>query len=541
MADFVLDRSSFVGIGGVAGRTGQRQWRSAYFFQDDYKLQPNLTLNLGVRYEFDQPIYEVNNKEVNVDLATGTLYTAGQQGASAVFGNGRALYHPVYGNVMPRIGFAYQALPKFVIRGGYGITNDLEGTGANLRLTYNPPFQPSFEVTGTAPSTTSPGSYFSLENGFSSANTPNFNGTTYRAWDSHLKPSFIGEYSLTTEYAVSNTLSLTVGYVGESGQHLIQAVAENQLKQPCVIGGLVRDPGSSAYAAQCATLDPAPFKALVGQTGSVVGTASEGAMNYNALQVSLRQRNSHGLEYTVNYTYGRSMTNSIGFFGVPSINGSSAYAENAYNNHAEYGPAGQDVRNNVNGTLVYELPFGRGKMFLGSDNRAVDEAIGGWKLSMTGIAYSGFPVTPNDNSNNAYTFNKAQRPNFLRPLHIVNRSSLNWFGTDAASLTPCAQNTPTQNNDNGTCAFQQPSDGTYGNAAVGSLRGPGFQTYDLSAFKDFKVYHAYALGFRVDAFNVLNKVSYGNPDNTVQDSTFGQITDVRSTERQLQLSANLNF
>jgi hypothetical protein len=377
MADFVLDRSSFVGIGGVTGRTGQRQWRSAYFVQDDYKLQPNLTLNLGVRYEYDQPIYEVNNKEANVDLATGTVYTAGEQGAAAVFGNGRALYHPVYSNVMPRIGFAYQAMPKLVVRGGYGITNDLEGTGANLRLTYNPPFQPSFEVTGTAPSATGPGSFFTLENGFSSANTPNYSGTTYRAWDSHLKPSFIGEYSLTTEYAVSNTLSLTVGYVGESGQHLIQAVALNQLHTPCVIGGVVQsNPNSTA----CTAADPAPYQALVGQSGSVVGTVSEGEMNYNAMQVSLRQRASHGLEYTLNYTYGRAMTNSIGFFGVPDINGSSAYAENAYNNHAEYGPAGQDIRNNANGTLVYELPFGRGKMFLGDDNHALDEAsaAGSW-------------------------------------------------------------------------------------------------------------------------------------------------------------------
>jgi hypothetical protein len=534
MADFALDRSSFVGIGGVAGRTGQRQWRSAYFVQDDYKMLPNLTINLGVRYEFDQPIYEVNNKEVNVDLATGTVYEAGQVGAAAVFGNSRALYHPTYDNVMPRLGFAYQLTPKFVMRGGYGITNDLEGTGANLRLTYNPPFQPSFEATGTSPSAAGPGVSFTLENGFSSAGNANFSGTTYRAWDSHLRPSTVGEYSLTTEYAVSNTISLTLGYVGETGQHLIQAVAENQLHVPCVVGGAVsNNPNSDA----CAASDPAPFQALVGQGGSVVGTASEGAMNYNALQISLRQRATHGLEYTLNYSYGRAMTNTIGFFGVPDINGPSPYAENAYNNHAEYGPAGQDIRNNVNGTMVYALPVGRGKEFLGNSNRIVDEAIGGWKLSGTGIAYSGFPVTPNDNNINAYTNNKAQRPNMIRPLHIVNRSFNNWFGTDP-SATACAQGAA---NDNGKCAFQQPLDGTYGDAAVGSLRGPGFQQYDFSAFKDFSVFREYTLGFRVDAFNAFNITSYENPDNTVQDATFGQITSVRSSPRQLQLSANIKF
>lgn len=535
VADFVLDRADFVGIGGVSGRTGQRQWRSAYYVQDDYKLQPSLTLNLGVRYEYDQPIYEVHNKEVNIDLSTGVLYTAGTAAASAAFGDGRALYNPTYNNIMPRVGFALQATPRFVVRGGYGITNYLEGTGANLRLTYNPPFQPSYEVQGTAPSATSAGVSFTVENGFNSASNPNYSGTTYRAWDKHLKPAFIGEYSLTTEYQVSNTSSLTVGYVGESGQHLIQAVAENQLRQPCVVGGVVRDPNSSTYATQCAAIDPAPYASIVGQSGNVVGTATEGMMNYNALQASYRQRSNHGLEFTLNYTLAHGLTNTVGFFGVPSISGASPYAENAYNNTAEYGPVGQDVRHNVSGTLVYELPVGRGKQFGGNMNSFLDEAVGGWKLAGTGIVYSGFPVTPSDNSNNAYTNNKAQRPNQLRHLKVVHRTINNWFGTDA-SATACAQG-----EDNGVCAYQQPSDGTYGNAAVGSLRAPGFQEYDFSAFKDFAVFREHSVGFRVDAFNAFNISSYGNPDNTVQDSNFGLINSIRSVPRQIQLSANFRF
>ena len=137
VADFVLDRVEFEGIGSVAGRTGQRQWRSAYFVQDDWHVLPKLTLNLGVRYEFDQPIYEVNNKQASVNFATGQAILAG------VDGNSRALYNPTHNNVMPRIGFAYQANDRFVVRGGYGITTFLEGTGANLRMTYNPPL-PAF-------------------------------------------------------------------------------------------------------------------------------------------------------------------------------------------------------------------------------------------------------------------------------------------------------------------------------------------------------------------------------------------------------------
>lgn len=514
-ADFVLDRVYFEGVGAVTGRTGQRQWRSAYFAQDDWKMSPKLTLNLGLRYEFFQPIYEVNNKEANVNLATGTAELAG------VNGNSRALYNATYNNFMPRLGFAYQARERFVVRGGFGITKYLEGTGANLRLTYNPPFQPSLELTGSAPSTAGPGVFFKVENGFSTSANPNFSGTTYRAWVPNLKPSSINEYSLTTEYELNNFTSITIGYVGESGQHLIQAVAANQLAQPCVIGGVVQ---SNPNSAACSLADPAPYQALVGQSGGVVETASEGMMNYNALQISYRQRATKGLEYTVNYTYGRAMTNTDGFFGVPDINGPSPYAENAYNNHAEYGPVGQDVRNNLNGTAVYALPFGRGKM-LGGLPRLANELAGGWKVSVTAIAYSGFPLTLSAASNNAYTNNKAQRPDHVGDIHVVNRSVLNWFGTDPSVHT----------------AYVQPAAGTYGNAAVGSERGPGYQQYDFSAFKDFTVYHENALGFRLDAFNALNQTSLGNPDTNIGDSTFGQITSVRSPQRQIQLSLRYSF
>ncbi|WP_049780915.1 TonB-dependent receptor [Terriglobus saanensis] len=140
-ADFLLDRAAFVGIGGVAGRTGQRQWRSGYFFQDDWKFRSNLTFNLGLRYKYFQPIYEVNNKEVNVNLSTGLLEYAGSvPSTNTVAGSTvcatRACYSTTYNNFMPRVGFSYQPTPKVVVRGGFGITKALEGTGANLRLTY---------------------------------------------------------------------------------------------------------------------------------------------------------------------------------------------------------------------------------------------------------------------------------------------------------------------------------------------------------------------------------------------------------------------
>ncbi len=372
--------------------------------------------------------------------------------------------------------------------------------------------------------------FFKVESGFTNPATVN-PVLALNAWDVNIRPALIGEYSLTTEYQVSNTASFQIGYVGESGQHLVNHNAANQLYSPCVIGGVVQTRPTSAA---CTAVDPSPFQSLVTQSGSVTLTTSNAMMNYNALQATLRQRAARGLQYTVNYTWSRAMTNSIGFFGAPSINGANNYAENGYNNHAEYGPTGQDVRNSVNGNLVYELPFGRGRRFGANMNSALDEFVGGWKVAMTGVAYSGFPVTINNSSNNAYTLNKIQRANHLRQMKIVSRSVRDWFGTDP-SATSCGLV------DNGTCAYASPQNGTYGDAAVGSERAPGYQGYDSSVSKAFTVFHEQFVEFRVDASNVFNLTALSNPNNTAQSATFGQITSVRSGPRKLQLDLKYIF
>lgn len=531
IADFNLDRVAYAGTGnasGPLGPTGQRQWRDAFFAQDDWKLTPKLTANLGMRYEYDQPMYEVNNKQANINMATGQLVYAGQNGVS------RATVDPYYASFMPRIGFAYAYSQRFVVRGGYGIQNYMEGTGANRRITINPPFQTPYFAQGSSPSITSPGVYFRVEDGFSNPASPT-PSLSLNAWAMKIRPAFIGEYSLTTEYQFSNSTSLTMGYIGESGQHLVNHGSANQLLHPCVIGGVVQ---SNPNSAACSTANPAPYKALVGQAGSIVITTSDAMMNYNALQLTLRQRGHHGLEGTLNYSYGRAMTNAVGFYGSSGIANANNYNENYYDNHSEYGPTSQDVRHNVNGVLSYQIPFGRGRSFGSNMNRALDEVVGGWKVGFTAVAYTGFPVTINNSVNNAYTNNKIQRANHYRTLKINGRSLNSWFGTDP-SATSCAIRGGTT--DNPACAYGAPADGTYGNAAVGSERAPGFQQYDATASKDFTVRHEQKIGFRADASNVFNLTSLGNPDNTAQSSTFGRITTVRSGPRRLQLSVKYQF
>lgn len=534
MADFYLDKVNFAGRGTIAGHTGQRQWRDALFVQDDWKASSNLTINLGLRWEYDQPIYEVHNKEANLNLATGAVLLAGQNG------NSRALYNPVWTNFMPRIGFSYNPVPRLVLRGGFGTTTYMEGTGANLRLTINPPFQTSISFTGTAPTGNSAGASTTAESAFASTTVPcDFTtnsgcpGGLFRAWDPNLRPSTVQEESLTVEYQLNNHSSFQIGYVGEYAYHLIQAVNGNQVTRPCFNGAGQVIPFSDPA---CFAVNKAPYYRLVGQTGRVPITASEAMMNYNALQATFRQRLNRGLEFTANYAYSKSLTNSIGFYGVANVNTNSAYAEDPRNNSLEYGPAGTDTPHNLNFNMTYDLPVGRGRQFGSGMNRYLDEAVGGWKVAVTGIVYAGFPTTITSSVNNAGVGSSQQRMIKYRSLRRVNKDVFHWFGTDA-SAQPCT----TPGVDNGICAYGVPADGVISPQRPSTERSPGFQQYDTSAFKDFHITEAQNVSFRLDASNVFNIASYGNPDSTAQSTTFGRISATRSQPRQLQFSAKYTF
>jgi hypothetical protein len=157
-------------------------------------------------------------------------------------------------------------------------------------------------------------------------------------------------------------------------------------------------------------------------------------------------------------------------------------------------------------------------------------------VALTGVGYTGFPVTINNSSNNAYTLNKINRANHIRPLKIVHRSAYAWFGTDP-SATSCSGS----GFDNGVCAYGFPLNGTYGTAAVGSERAPGYRDFDASLSKGFPIFREQRLEFQADASNVTNTTSLGNPNNTAQSNSFGRITSVRSGPRQLQLDLKYVF
>jgi hypothetical protein len=558
-ADFVLDRVSGVGATLSDINVGQRQWRTAGYANDDFKIRPNLTLNLGLRYEFDQPWVESSNKTGNIivnasDPNFGQPIYAKSVPAGAEPGSGicknRACYQPNYRQIMPHLGFAYQAADRWVVRGGYGATSFFEGYSYNQRLTSLTPFLVSTSVNLTAPVPGAVTTPRTAEQGFSG--TTSAYGGTYNSYPQNVQPAYSQNWSLTLEYALTRTTSLQAGYVGGKGDHLADY---NNVNQDLVNGDPTSAPlYNNKYIGNNA---PSSYNIYNTNNGILLITESRAMMNNNALQAVLRQRASHGVEFTVNYTYGKSMTNSLGDYSL-NVNGFSGAFQNYYDSKADYGPSGSDIRHNLTGLGVFTVPVGRGQEYLHGINRWMDEAVGGWKIGTDIVAYSGFAESVSANQGNNSRSYGNSRPNQYRKLKIVHRSLTNWYGTD-----PSAQPCTTPGVDNGTCAFGETApifaaDGVtvqgykFGTASNGSLRGPGLLNMDVSAFKDFHIFGEHSVGFRFDAFNALNIASYGNPDSTFDDTRvdsnkntvnkFGyNIQGTRSTARNMQFSAHYRF
>ena len=517
-ADFLLNQSSAFGQGSYVSKWGQRQWRDAIFFQDDWKVTPDLTLNLGMRWEWDQPLYESHNKQSNLDINTGAITIAGQNGAS------RALYKAFWNGWMPRVGFAYSPSSlngRFVIRGGYGITNFLEGTGANLRLTLNPPFfsNSSGQQSGNSP-------FFQTGSGFPLPTATNIWSGNVRAWDPNLKPALVQQFNLTTETQLDANTSLVIAYLGQTGNHLVDPREGNQ--RAC-----------KTCALPITTLSQlAPFSAnspnsQISQISQISYTESRSMMNYNSLQITGRRRFNHGFEFLTNYTWSKGLTNNLGYYGGTGSS-QSAYWQDAYNGSGDYGPAFFDATHIFTFAGYYDLPFGRGRQFGGNMNRFVEAIAGGWKLGAVANLHSGFPFTVSSPGNYAVN-QRANRGNHYRKLVVQNRSVDHWFGT-GPSATQCGVD---QNN--GICAYGQESANGFGTASVGSERSPGFKNVDANLSKAFALYHETKLEFRANFYNVLNTVSLAAPANDISAQNFGQITGTLSTERQIELGLKLSF
>jgi hypothetical protein len=539
-ADFLLGQSKSWGAS-VTPEFGARQKSPQLFVQDDIKLRPNLTVNVGLRYEANTGWSEVKGNESTFDPTvlnpgTGTL---GAMWYGTTKANGRTqLVAPQWNIWLPRLGFSWGLMPNTVLRGAFGIyaaqlSEDTYGGGMGGEFGSRggvgdatngicPSVQ--FSGTGSTPDTVDPGCGVGAFNSVSVNSTYQTAATTPDALNAgNQSPSYTQyhtpvptnfQWTLSMERQFGNSWGTSLAYVGNHGKNLntsgidINQVPESKLGP--------NDLGSKPYPIY----------------NTITGSTNNGVSNYNALQAVLQKRLSHGVELNVNYVWSHFLSD-MDSSGWGGREGWQNY-QNAYDIHQNYSNSNFDIRNAFKGQVIYTLPFGKGQQFL-NNNWALDELLGGWRVSSTFVVQDGNPMGVTTGSyNNSYnqSGNNTQFANLVGNWHKGGSiySRLNeWYNTDALTI---------------------PSPGTYGTFRRNIITGPPIQVMNGSFGKTFDLYpdRGIKLEIRADAFNVLNHPSFGQSGNNaisgnpaIDEKQAAVINSVTIGGRTMQLYGKITF
>jgi len=494
--DFILGLPSYMGYGtGYGSTVGQRNSAIGAYFQDDWKLSPKLTLNLGLRWQLFTPIYEVGNRETNVEEYTGKIELAGVGGVSS------AMYNQYNGiaNFLPRVGLAWNPIKDTVLRAAFSRSSFQEGTGEYNRLATNAPWNedlsgqwsgangiPSNQVTldqGFA-ALGSNGAGCTVEN-VTSAPAACFAGTRIHMTDPDYRPAVSNQWNFSIQRQFGSATTVQAAYVGQHSDHLATIIDAGQ--------GYLASPG---------VVLPSPYlagnPALVADgLGQVRLNATVGIQNYNALQIAFQQRLSRGLSFQANYTWSKCLTDNFGYYGRYGDAANSqasadvAFQQNAYDILADYGYCDHDVTNVFNGYLAYQLPFGKGRQYGSNVSPVLDAVLGGWNVNTVFTVHGGFPISMLDWAGDPGTGSFQPRPNCNGPSiatpYQENPASLGggyvWFGTANMSNPPA---------------------GYFGNCGVSTERGPGLAQVDIGVDKNFTIRENQYVQFRAEAINAFN-------------------------------------
>jgi trimeric autotransporter adhesin len=484
-ADFLLGDSQQAAIQYGPGREQFHSWSFNAFFQDDWRVRNNFTLNAGVRYEFQSPYSEASNRLINLDVNGD--FTA----AVPVQAGGTGPYTGAYpltivesdvNNISPRLGLAWRVNPKTVVRGGYGINySSVPYVSVVQKLAAQPPFAETDTRLGTV---TVP---LPLSNAFSgptSTTTTNNYGVdrTYQIGYVHL-------WNVDVQRELSRTLSAGVAYTATRGLSLDLLRAPNRSPSGTTISGV------------------APF----------IWQSSGANSTMHSVSARLRKRLAQGVTLGGTYTYGKSMDNASSLGG-----GGGVVAQNDKDLAAEWSRSSFDVRHRFSGDFSLELPFGQGRRWVNREGWT-NYVVGGWMMNGTISLASGQPFTPlvtgavTDVANGV---NGTLRANYSgAPIAIDDPTTLLFFNT---------------------AAFSIPAAGSYGNAGRNIITGPGSFTFNMGLMKNFPVKGTRGVSLRVQANNLLNTPVWGSIGTTVNSPTFGQVTSIRSM-RSVQLVLRMNF
>jgi outer membrane receptor protein involved in Fe transport len=451
-----------------------------FFTQDRFRARPNLTLTLGLRYEYNSPPVDAQNHASLYDTATQAIVLVGRNGIP------RAGYGPDGDNFAPRLGIAWtpDAARQWAVRAGYGIYYDQAPLSPSEGLYYSPPY---FNAQTFVPSAQFP---VILENPFPS-DYPGIIPNSAFTFQRNLRTPYTQQWNFSLERELGRSSVAELAYVGTKGTKLICDRDMNQA-----------NPSPQPY-------NPRP----VPQFADIDAYESRGNSNYNALEAKFTERLHAGLSALASYIWSKSIDDASGFF---SSAGDPNFPQNSNNTRADRGLSNFDIRQRFTLAYVYDLPQSRRNIFLR-----------GWQTNGVWTFQTGQPFTVTllpgvDNSNTGIPsigFGVVDRPNLAGNPNLSQHGAAAWFNTSA---------------------FVTPAYGSFGNAGRNVVEGPGYSSVDVSAIKNTPIREHLTLQFRAEIFNLLNRPNFNLPDSFLGSPSFGRILSA-GTPRRVQFGLKFLF
>ncbi|HTC48888.1 MAG TPA: carboxypeptidase-like regulatory domain-containing protein [Candidatus Aquilonibacter sp.] len=565
MGNFAAHDQTFLGA-----TVGRRYKLIRPFVQDDWRVTPDLTLNLGVAWALVTPETEIENRQSNFDFQTGIWYVP--KGSPAVTGCGTCVTSDGHVGVQydktafePRIGIAWKPMgsQSTAVRLGYAIFHDSAWNQGGQGLWQNPPYYAEVDPNVFAfgygstvgslsggflfPTGSQPPSTLAVPGGYiynAPVNPMDYTGTI-QSQNRNFKQGMVQQFNLNVERQLPENIVLTVGYAGSRSQHILVSQVDENISSPAACGTV------SGYTLGCgvANFPYAPFQFV--DSNNSIGNA-----RYDSLQIKAETKSAkHGVYALVGYTYARNFDS-----GMPDglgTNVGALYWPLPGNKRLDWSLSQLDLNDTFTASILYELPFGKGKRFGSTWSDTTNTLLGHWQINLIERAQSGFPMFVVDSSNADLAFGA---PGDSGAFFNYNGFSLNRpdevgdpykAGPVAANPTCAAPSSVhTLSNWFNPCAFMKAPSGELGTAARAPLYGPRFVNTDFSIIKDFPLSfrEGMNLQFRAEFFNFLNHPQYflgGLGDTGQQDinspSSFGVINQTLNNSRDIQFALRLNF
>ena len=519
------------------------------YIQDDWKATSKLTLNIGLRYDYNAPWTEKRNRINSWDGITPVQIAGMSLRGGLIFpgvnGVPRGEYDPDKTNFAPRFGFAYTPDSKTVIRGGFGMFYGPSNGAAftNSASVASSGFSASTlwvnSVDGVTPtnllSNPYPGGFQKAPG--SSLGLLTLLGQSVSTMDRGRSSLYAEQWNLTFQRVLPLSLSAELAYAGSHGIHLQGPLPYDQLPdQYLAMGDALRTQVPNPFyglvatgTLAAATVQRAQLLRPFPQFTGVSTINSYGNSIYHSLQAKLERRFTNGFSLLVGYTFSKLLddvlpsTANAGFAGESF---SAGNIQNFYNRRLDRAVASYDTPHNLTINALYELPFGRGKK-LANHGGVVNAIVGGWQINGLASMHSGAPIGLTTATSTLNNFGLGQRPNYVG-------------GVDPNGHGPISQRLTAYFN---PAAFAVPGLYSYGNTArlLDWLRAPGVGNLDASMFKNFSIRERLRAQFRAEFFNVLNRPQFDFPGTTIGTATAGVISNQANSPRDIQLALKLLF